>query len=232
MSLRRFALKVLGFTIFSPLLKATKLVTPKSTPISLEHGGNGSISVSTSKEIDHLPAGESFTVIVDGLAPLGSSRLQRIASGSPPLARNTCPSFHLNADLVNSALPPLRFFLKVGYFARPAKKLLKAVCRCLNPCCKGTELTSDRKSKSSCFFHARQHRRAFNVTDSFAFTVPGFCSSSQGTVIDQTSTAHRASQQGFLLSRAIETVLESSLRHILHYSNYSVRYADFNVKPC
>src|SRR4028118_2334288 len=72
---------------------------------------------------------------------------------SAHLARNTCPSFHLNADLVNSALEPLRFFLKVGYFARPAKKLLKAVCRCLNPCCKGTELTSLRKSKSSCFFH-------------------------------------------------------------------------------
>lgn len=82
------------------------------------------------------------------------------------------------------------------------------------------------------FFPPRQHRRAFNVTDSFAFTVPGFCSSSQGTVIDQTSTAHRASEQGFLLSRGIETVLESSLRHILHYSNYSVTDADFNVKPC
>jgi hypothetical protein len=34
-----------------------------------------------------------------------------------------------------------------------------------------------------------------------------------------------------LLSRGIETVLESSLRHISHYSNYSVRYADFNAKP-
>ncbi|GAP96935.1 hypothetical protein NIES2104_34820 [Leptolyngbya sp. NIES-2104] len=84
--------------------------------ISLEHRGNGSISTSTNKETVHLPAGESFTVIVEGIAPFGSSRLQRIASGSAHLARKTCPSFHLNADLVNSALPPLHFFLKVGYF--------------------------------------------------------------------------------------------------------------------
>ncbi|WP_258000188.1 hypothetical protein, partial [Fischerella thermalis] len=50
----------------------------------------------------------------------------RIFNGSVHFARNTLRSFHLNADLVNSALPPLRFFLKLGYFARPAKKLLNA----------------------------------------------------------------------------------------------------------
>lgn len=49
---------------------------------------------------------------------------------------------HRKADLVNSALPPLRFFLNLGYLALPAKKLVKAVCRCLKPCCNGTQLTS------------------------------------------------------------------------------------------
>jgi hypothetical protein len=41
----RFALKPLGFAIFSPVLRATKLVTPKSTPISL--GDSGSVLIST-----------------------------------------------------------------------------------------------------------------------------------------------------------------------------------------
>jgi hypothetical protein len=33
--------------------------------------------------------------------------------------------------------------LKLGYLARPAQKLVNAFCRFLNPCCNGTELTSE-----------------------------------------------------------------------------------------
>ncbi|MDJ0526781.1 MAG: hypothetical protein PX634_15945 [Microcystis sp. M53600_WE12] len=34
----------------------------------------------------------------------------------------------------------------------PAKKLVKAVYRCLKPCVQGLQLTSFKKSNSSCFF--------------------------------------------------------------------------------
>ena len=48
----------------------------------------------------------SITNLVDGSAPYGSSRLHRISRGRVLFAKNTLPSFHLKADLINSALPP------------------------------------------------------------------------------------------------------------------------------
>ena len=77
-----------------------------------------------------------------GIQPTGSCLLHLIGNGSAHLARYTWPSFHLNADLVNSALPPLRFFLKLGYLVRPPKKLVKAVCKCLKPYWSGILLTT------------------------------------------------------------------------------------------
>ncbi len=151
-SLARFALNLLGLAIFSPVLNATKLVTPKSIPTTFGEFGNGSISISTNKETVYRPAGESNILIVEGSTPLGNCRLQQIGKACEHLARNTCSSLDLNAGLVNSALPPFRFFLKVGYLACPSKKFENAFCRCISPCCKGTQLTSFRNCKSSCFF--------------------------------------------------------------------------------
>src|SRR5919202_3287575 len=108
---------------------------------------------STSKETNQRPDASSFTVTIDGSNPFGKVRLHRIGRNSEHFANHSCPSFHLKAERVNSALPPLRFFLKLGYLARPAQKLVKAFCRFLNPCCNGTQLTSLRNCKSSCFFH-------------------------------------------------------------------------------
>lgn len=64
------------------------------------------------------------------------------------------PVFVSKTDLVNSALPPLRFFLKLGYCVLPAQKLVNAVCKCLKPCCRGTQLTSLRKDSVSSRFHS------------------------------------------------------------------------------
>jgi len=72
LSWARLALNPLGLVTFVPSLRATKLVIPKSTPISLEDFGNGSISMFANRETVHLPAGESLTVTVDGVAPFGS----------------------------------------------------------------------------------------------------------------------------------------------------------------
>lgn len=45
-------------------------------------------------------------------ASCGRKRLQTMFNGSAHLARNSLLSRHLKADLVNSALPPLRFFFE------------------------------------------------------------------------------------------------------------------------
>jgi len=89
---------------------------------------------STSNETNQRPDASNLTVTVDGEVPTGRVRLHRIGRGSRHFANHSCPSFHLKAERVNSALPPLRFFLKLGYLVRPAQKLVKAFCRFLNPC--------------------------------------------------------------------------------------------------
>jgi len=72
--------------------------------------------------------------MVEGSAPVGNCRDHLMSNGSWHFAKYNLPSFHRNADFVNSALPPLCFFLNVGYLALPAKKLLNAVCKCLKLC--------------------------------------------------------------------------------------------------
>jgi hypothetical protein len=147
--------RCLGLATFSPVLRVTRLLIPTSKPTALVEGGKVKSRGSSNRRLMyHCPAAFNRMVTVDGSTPSGNDLDHRIFNGSEHFARNTLPSFHLKADLVNSALPPLRFFLKLGYFARPAKKLLKADCRCLNPCYKGTLLTSLRNCRSSCFFHA------------------------------------------------------------------------------
>ncbi len=75
-------------------------------------------NVKTSRRIQLDRDGRRF-------APL-NCLLQRIGNASVHLASQIKPSLHLKADLVNSALPPLCFFLKLGYFACPAQKLANA----------------------------------------------------------------------------------------------------------
>jgi len=81
-------------------------------------------------------------------------------------------------------------------------------------------------------FPLSQQCRSIAVTYSFFLVVPSLCSHSKGAIVDQTSTAHRSSEQGFLLRRGIEAVLKGSLCHVSYYGNYSVRYVGSNVKPC
>src|SRR5919199_5904337 len=127
---------------------------PASTPTALSISGRGLIVwSSTNSETKQGPDASSLTVTVEGSQFWGRILLQRIGKDSVHFASFNCPSFHVKAERVNSALPPLLFFLKLGYLARPAQKLVKAFCRFLNPCCKGTQLTSLRNCKSSCFFH-------------------------------------------------------------------------------
>lgn len=60
----------------------------------------------------------------------------------------------MKADVVYSAdLRDFFFDLKRGYFARFAKKLVYATCKCRNVCWRGTLETSERKDSSSVFFH-------------------------------------------------------------------------------
>ena len=121
----------------------TKLLIPKSIPTCLVIGLSFKFLVSLIlKDTNHLALGSNLTVILLGIQPSGNCLFHLIDKGSAHLARYTWPSFHLNADLVNSALPPLRFFLKLEYLVRLLKKLVKAVCKCLKPYWSGILLTT------------------------------------------------------------------------------------------
>jgi hypothetical protein len=157
------AFEVLRINNFFPVASGNERSDSRINPyrliylwsLSLPKCGRGlTVWSSTKRETNQRPDASNLTVTVDGWQLFGMVRLTRIGKGSAHLARNSCPEFHLNAERVNSALPPSLFFLKLGYLVRPAQKLANDFCKCLNPCCKGTELTSDRNCKSSCFFHS------------------------------------------------------------------------------
>src|SRR5947209_4162703 len=128
---------------------------PASTPTVLVVAGSGSIVSSTRIDTYQRPALSRDMVTVDGSAPSGSGRDQRISSGSAIFARVSCPVRQRNPERVYSA--DCREFLrdlKRGYLARLAKNAAYAPCRCRNACCSGTEDTSLRKARSSDFFHS------------------------------------------------------------------------------
>ncbi len=93
-----------------------------------------------------------LTQKMDGSHSGGICLLQIMLRGCLHLANFSCPSFHLNAERVNSAQPPFLFFLNRGYLARFAQKLVNAVCRWRRACWSATALTSFKKANSSCFF--------------------------------------------------------------------------------
>ena len=127
-------LKCFGLDIFSPSLVLIRLVTPASIPTCFFVGGNVStVWSSINRETNHLPDGSSLTVTVEGLHPSGRSLDQTIGNGSLDLASQRQPSRYLKADLVNSAEPPLRLALNLGYLALLPQKLAKAAW-CAFPC--------------------------------------------------------------------------------------------------
>lgn len=78
--------------------------------------------------------------MVDGTD--GKGGLRRTSEGVLLLVTSYMPSRYLNAAPVNVAACLWHLLLKVGYFARPAKKLEKADCWWRRACCSGTLETS------------------------------------------------------------------------------------------
>src|SRR5690606_6891262 len=126
-SLRRSRRSCPGLVIFSPVERVARAVIPASTPTLLPVGGSGAIVSSPRIDTNHRPAASRDTVTVDGCAPSGRGRDQRMFSGPSIFARNSRPSFQRNALRVYSA-DARDFFLllNVGYLARLAKKFANA----------------------------------------------------------------------------------------------------------
>lgn len=143
-----------GALIFSPVDRVAKYVSPKSIPTRPFDFSFGCTASSQRIETWYRPAVSLDTVTVVGLIPFGNGRDHRIARGSSILASLSDLPSHLKALLVYSAdwTPFLRW--KLGYFARFAKKLVNAACRCLSACCIGTELTSFNHACSGVFLSA------------------------------------------------------------------------------
>jgi len=66
---------------FSPVDSVTSEVIPASTPTAVAAAGSGPTGQSTRIEMCHRPAASRLTVTVDGSAPEGSGRDQRMSSG-------------------------------------------------------------------------------------------------------------------------------------------------------
>jgi len=158
--LRRFCKKanldscffnILGCENLVPSDVMAKWVNPKSIPISDLTNGLSLMSSSTNIDTKYRSIESFETVTVDGV-PV--NRLdQCISSGSDCLASFNLPSLKVNAVLAYVADCFDCFFLKLGYLARPAKKLVKATCKCLRDCCKGTLETSLSHAYSSWYFN-------------------------------------------------------------------------------
>src|SRR5579863_6700536 len=140
-----------GAAIFSPVERVAKCVSPRSTPILPVTAGRALTASSHNIETWYRPAVSLDTVTVVTFAPLGIVRDQRMASGASIFASLSDAPSHLKALAVYSAdcTPSRR--LKLGYFARLAKKFVNAVCRCLSACWTGTELTSFNHACSAVF---------------------------------------------------------------------------------
>ena len=78
--------------IFSPVERVTRDVIPASIPTAEADGGSVSTAHSTRIEMCHRPAASRLTVTVDGSAPSGSGRDQRMSSGASIFASVIWPS--------------------------------------------------------------------------------------------------------------------------------------------
>ena len=114
----------------------------------------------------HRPAASRLTVTVDGSAPSGSGRDQRMSSGTAIFASVTWPFLYRNPDVVNAAGAFDRFRdFNDGYFARFPQKFTYACWRCCRPCCKATLDTSYSHAVPGSAFHAVSIRHVpANVT--------------------------------------------------------------------
>jgi hypothetical protein len=134
-----------GLAIFCPVDRVTSDVSPASIPTTASDRGCGSTAHSHSRDTNQRPALSRLTVTVDGRAPSGSGRDQRMSSGPLILARVSCPSCQRNADRVSSAdwRDRLRD-LNRGYAARLSQNAANAAWRWRSACCSGTLDTSLR----------------------------------------------------------------------------------------
>jgi len=144
-----------GLVIFSPVERVTREVMPASIPTTAPAAGCGPTGHSHSTDTNHRPALSRDTVTVDGSAPSGSGRDQRMSSGASIFASQICPSRQRNALRVYSAQARDRLRdLNRGYFARFSQNAANAPCRWRSACCSGTDDTSDRYARSPVRFHS------------------------------------------------------------------------------
>src|ERR1051326_1484607 len=136
--------------VFSPVESVTTSCSPRSRPTVLGEAGREEMSSTTRKETKYRPVASRLTVIVVGCAPSGMGRLQQMGRGCSILASVRSFPSQEKPDLVYSADWQPCFFLKVGYLARPSKKLVKARSRDRKACCGGTDETSFNQAVASC----------------------------------------------------------------------------------
>ena len=148
------ARNLFGAAIFSPVERMAKWDRPRSMPILPVDSDFGVTESSHSKEAKYRPAASLETVTVVGLDAFGKVRDQQILSGASIFANFRALPSHLKALLVYSAACLSCLLLKVGYFARLAKKLPNAVCKWRKACCTGTLETSLSQMVSGCFFNS------------------------------------------------------------------------------
>jgi len=157
---------------------------------------------------------------------------ERIGNGERTLGKEHLPVSELECRLGKLCTPTVSFLLE-GWIFRPSlQEIRERFLKMSQSLLQWYTANLRQKLQVILLFPFSQQCRSIAVTDSFFLVVPSLCSHSKGAIVDQTSTAHSASEQGFLLRRGIEAVLKGSLCHVSHYSNYSVRYVGSNVKPC
>lgn len=152
-----------GLPVLNPLSVTNKSFKPISMPVIFAVTGSDFDSNSHKQDTKYRPDASLEIVTVEGVE--GSSRLQRTESGLVLLAMYSLPLRYLKALAVNSADCLWCLLLNVGYLARPAKKLEKAVCWWRRVCCNGTQETSFSQVNSGSFFRAVSRALALNVAD-------------------------------------------------------------------
>ena len=141
-----------GLPDLNPVSVMNKSFKPRSIPTVFGLIGNDTGSNSQRQETKYRPAASSVMVTVEGVD--GNGHDQRTFNGALLFAIYNLPSQYLNALAVNSAACLWRLLLNVGYLARPAKKLAKAVCWWRRDCWSGTQETSLSQANSGSFFRA------------------------------------------------------------------------------
>jgi len=111
-------LKVLGLAILSPSLVVSKLLIPTSNPTDLLQAGGLNVSYLPTRKRANVHADLRHSRRLASFQWTAPTNWQSFSTFPQP--PQPLPS---ECRLVNSAEPPLCFFLKLGYLARPAKKL-------------------------------------------------------------------------------------------------------------